>query len=1028
MTMKRTSAAFYRFSLLLFASLLLRAKLLRAKRGNLVRVVPSLRDCRPGAGAGSAALLAMTSGLLGLLFFNAMLALPATAQSLGEMHLKEADLDKAYQARRDTMIAYYAERTVPGDYTQGGYFDIAANLYRGERIDWAIARLDTLMQAPTGDMFWMYPFTTVMFVGRNLLPDSTKRKMRDLWRTYRPYRGDTENHWLLYYATLYLAAQMYPDEPGESWFTGKSSAENRREAEEYIDAWIELTTTRGQGEYDSPHYLKVYLAPMALLYAYAEDPAMRQRAAMMLDYLIADFATEHLDGFYAGGAYSRLYEREVAAPWWRPAARMAWLLFGTTPFGRYSGEGFILAVSGYAPPPILHHIARDRAAPYVHREYKRTRHRFRYSDVKNAPVYKYLYMRPEYALGSSQGGLLQPIQQQTWGLTWTSADSAQAARSVLFSLHPYSSPTELGMYFADLEEFLTEIVVRSKTEYDAPDKLTGGSPYEQVFQHEDVLIALYDIEPDVKFPHINAFFSNDLEGLTEDSTGWIFARGGDALVAYYPMASYRWEEKADYWDEDVRHQRLVSPHLKNGGVVQAAPASAYDSFEAFQADVRALPLEVTTEPVPSVRFTSLGGDVLVARYGETPTVNGEAVDYESWPLYDGPFLHAERGSKKLEIRYGPMRRLLDFTTLTITDGIETPALQASQHQPAVSPVAAQVEPDTTTADSATADSEKSNAGEAVLYASLIQSKGYVVGTELVASGLHRHGGDSAWVHVGWNNPRVNGIAYDPAHPDTMFVAAGNGALRTYDGGKSWRITTDWRVTEVQDVALDPHAPTDVYLATAYGVWRSQDQGETWQEANAGLPPEGRHYTETIEVDRTSEGRVLVGTTDGVYVSEDRAATWKRAGIAGVEVLDLQQSPTRPTCWIAATYQNGLFWSCNNGQYWTSGPDVLAERSIHGVAFDPFDADRMVAVGWNTGVQITEDGGATWTRRGETLPEDRFYEAIFDANVPGRIWVATLEAGVYFSDDLGRTWTSAGLDGTLVFDMLFVYPASSAGGR
>lgn len=341
---------------------------------------------------------------------------------------------------------------------------------------------------------------------------------------------------------------------------------------------------------------------------------------------------------------------------------------------------------------------------------------------------------------------------------------------------------------------------------------------------------------------------------------------------------------------------------------------------------------------------------------------------------------------------------------------------------AVWPVSAQVEP-----DSAKADSAGGKTGKAVLYASLIRSKGYVVGTELVASGLHRHDGDSAWTPVGWNNPRVNGIAYDPAHPDTMFVAAGNGALRTYDGGQSWRITTDWRITEVQDVALDPHAPQHVYLATAYSVWRSRDQGETWQEAAEGLPPEGRNYTETIEVDRTTQGRVLVGTTDGVYLSTDGAETWQQAGGAGLEVLDLQQSPTDPERWIAATYQHGLLLSYNNGTTWTSGPDALADRSIHGVAFDPFDADRMVAVGWETGVQITEDGGETWVRRGDTLPEDRFYEAIFDANVPGRIWAATLEAGVYYSDDLGRTWTSAGLDGTLVFDMLFVYPARGAGG-
>ena len=606
-----------------------------------------------------------------LLFASALPMRTSVGQELGALRLKAADLDQAYQARRDSMIAFYADRAAP-DYSQGGYFDVAANLYRGQRLDWCLARLDTLMQSTRGDMFWMYPFVTVMYTGRDLLPDSTKRRMRELWRTYHPYRGDTENHWALYYSALYLAAQLYPDEPGETWFTGKSSEENKAEAEEYLISWMDLTTTIGQGEYDSPHYLKVFVAPMALLYAYAEDAAMRQRAAMMLDYLLADFAVELLDGFYAGGAYSRLYEREVIAPWWRPAARLAWLLFGETPFGRYSGEAFLLALSGYAPPPILHYIARDRAAPYVHKEYKRTRHRIRYSEVKNAPVYKYVYMRPEYALGSSQGGLLQPIQQQTWGLTWAAGDDV-AARSVLFSLHPYSSVKELGMYFADLQEFLTEIVVRSKTEYDSPDKLTGGSPYEQVMQHEDALIALYDIEPDVRFPHINAFFSNDLEERTEDASGWIFARGGDALIAYYPLAPYRWEPKADAWDEDVTHERLVSPHLKNGAVVQVAPASAFDSFEAFQDAVRALPLDVHTEPVPAVRFTTLGGDTLEARYGETPRVNGEAINYADWPLYGGPFLHAERGSRQLELRYGPLRRRLDFRTLTVRDWIEAPA-------------------------------------------------------------------------------------------------------------------------------------------------------------------------------------------------------------------------------------------------------------------------------------------------------------------------------------------------------------------
>jgi photosystem II stability/assembly factor-like uncharacterized protein len=314
---------------------------------------------------------------------------------------------------------------------------------------------------------------------------------------------------------------------------------------------------------------------------------------------------------------------------------------------------------------------------------------------------------------------------------------------------------------------------------------------------------------------------------------------------------------------------------------------------------------------------------------------------------------------------------------------------------------------------------------ATLYIGGIQSQGYVVGGALKGSGLQRYDGGSTWTHLGWNTPRVVGVAVDPARPDTVYLASGNGVLRTYDAGRSWRVTTDWRVTEVQDVAVDPHDPAHVYLASGYGVWRSEDHGDTWAEANAGLPPPGNTYTETIEADHVRPGRLLVGTQDGVYVSSDGARSWRRVGGAGLEVLDLNQSASEPDRWIAATQGHGLLLSSDNGETWRPGPRALARHTVHAVAIDPFDADRMAAVGWDTGVYLSENGGRSWRRRGDSLPTDRFYEAVYDANVPGRLWVATLEEGVFTTDDQGRTWRPQGLDGTLVFDMFFAPPSASA---
>ncbi|MEZ4699041.1 MAG: hypothetical protein R2834_01825 [Rhodothermales bacterium] len=582
-------------------------------------------------------------------------AVPASAQSTPGAY------SEAYQARRDSLIAFYAHRVPATDLSAGGYFEIAARLTRGEDMDWVLARIDSVLaKPPSGDMFWMFPFVTAWFAGRDTLPASYKARLRDLWRTYMPYRGDTENHWALYYSTLYLMAQEYPDDAGDRWYNGKSSRENMAEAKEYLTEWMRLATTIGQGEYDSPHYIKVYIAPMALLAAYAIDPEMRQRGRMMLEYVIADYAAESLGGYY-GGAHSRIYERGVTEQWLSASPRFAWLMWGNMPFGP-SGESYILAQSGYEPPYLLYQIATDRATPYAHRELKRTRHRWRNSDVRNAPVYKYTWMRPEYVLGSSQGGLLQPIQQETWSLMWT-VDDPRGAHNTFFTVQPYSNPEEGTMYFAEHPDMVTELIVRSKKEYDEPTKWTGGSPYEQVAQHEDALIALYDIPKGNRFPVVNAFFSRDLTKREEDPSGWIFARGGDAYIAFFPLAGYAWEQN------DAGDWRWYSGQLKNGAVVQVAPAGRYASWEGFKEAVRALPLHTATEPVPEVSFTTLAGARLHARYGEPMTVDGTPLDYAGWPLFEGPFLNADRGSQKLEICYERACRVLDFTDLTITDTV-----------------------------------------------------------------------------------------------------------------------------------------------------------------------------------------------------------------------------------------------------------------------------------------------------------------------------------------------------------------------
>jgi hypothetical protein len=543
-----------------------------------------------------------------------------------------------------------------------GYANIAARLWLHEDANLCSRRLEELLAAgPTGDMFCMYPVAAIAYLDRGQLTASARRSLRDSFRTYMPYRGDTENHWVMYYTSLYLMAQLWPNQDGTQWYTGKSSAENQREAAGWLEAWVHLTTTRGQGEYDSPNYMGLYLLSMSYLAAWADDPAMKKRATMMLDYLIADYAAETLDGVYVG-AHSRVYDREVLEKWAVPSSDFGWVLFGLGhPLDPPANPIlFYVLASAYQPPEILRHIATDRSEPYTHYELKRTRNRWRFFDDLHGPVYKTTYVRREYAVSSDQGGTLQPIQEHSWDVTWSAPDP-RGVQNTFFTLNPHSSLHELETYFTFPPDIGISGVVSSKKSYDSPDKFNGGSPYEEIFQDQDALVALYDIAPGARFPHINGFFSKDLAETIEDPSGWIFVRGGDALIACRPLQPYTWKPI------EGGGRRLFSPYLKNGIVVQVAARAEFADMQAFRRAILELPLEFSLDGTPSVRFRSLRGQMLEFTYGQPPRAAGSPLDYASWPLFGGPFLESAKDSEVLVIKYHQLRRTLDFRNLTVTD-------------------------------------------------------------------------------------------------------------------------------------------------------------------------------------------------------------------------------------------------------------------------------------------------------------------------------------------------------------------------
>ncbi|MCX6944151.1 MAG: hypothetical protein NT173_05245, partial [Opitutales bacterium] len=160
--------------------------------------------------------------------------------------LTDADIAHRFQARREWVLAKSISDLPPADPTKGSIFDVAACLQQGKQREAALARLARINQPmPDGSMFWMFPMATVMLAGHEGLDAASWARIQELWRSYWPSRGDTENHWALYYSSLYLAAQTFPESGPEQWFNGQSAAENMAEARGYLEHWMQVTTSYG---------------------------------------------------------------------------------------------------------------------------------------------------------------------------------------------------------------------------------------------------------------------------------------------------------------------------------------------------------------------------------------------------------------------------------------------------------------------------------------------------------------------------------------------------------------------------------------------------------------------------------------------------------------------------------------------------------------------------------------------------------------------------------------------------------------
>jgi len=306
------------------------------------------------------------------------------------------------------------------------------------------------------------------------------------------------------------------------------------------------------------------------------------------------------------------------------------------------------------------------------------------------------------------------------------------------------------------------------------------------------------------------------------------------------------------------------------------------------------------------------------------------------------------------------------------------------------------------------------AQESTVYASVVATRGYIVGAANPPSGLfcQRPSDDTTWHHTGSNNIRAFGLAvHAPAAGQLIYLAAGNGVHKTADGGKNWKITTGWEITEALWVSLDPKDPQTVYTATAYGIHKTSDGGTTWKQMNTGLTST---FTSSVIVDHANSKVIYCSTEDGVFGSNDGAELWKKLGLRVANVRVLAQNPRDNQMLAAGTDNNGIYISRDGGKVWAKSEAGLDHATFYTIAFDPNHPETMYAGGYVTGVYKSIDSGRSWRRSLNGLANLNIHSLAVDPTNSNRVYAGTMWGGIFRSDDGGATWRQAGLSGSQVW--------------
>jgi photosystem II stability/assembly factor-like uncharacterized protein len=234
---------------------------------------------------------------------------------------------------------------------------------------------------------------------------------------------------------------------------------------------------------------------------------------------------------------------------------------------------------------------------------------------------------------------------------------------------------------------------------------------------------------------------------------------------------------------------------------------------------------------------------------------------------------------------------------------------------------------------------------------------------------------------------------------TIFIATGEGLIKSTDNGDSWNRINTYNVT-----CLGTDKLNTVYFGTSGHLKRSTDGGSSWIDIEVW----GAAITDFIIPFRDT---IYVGSGDnGVFRSLDYGETWEQInnGIeysAVYEILLLSNGEL-----FVGSNGGGVYKSTNCGESWSESNNGIPATSQGYRYAESFleDTPGQIFTGTHSGIYYSTNYGDNWIYKGNGIVYNSLATCIAKDDLGILYAGIDISHGVYFSTNNGNQWQHLGL--------------------